>query len=66
MCLEKELSNKIKSRIKSLKISYEELSIQTGIPIATLNRLIKHPYNAKYINIINLYREIGWDRPPHD
>lgn len=56
---EQELSQQIKQLIKRLNISYEELSIQTDIPIATLNRMLKNPYNAKLGNIIKLFNELG-------
>ncbi len=56
---QEEMSQQLKARIKRLNISYEELSIQTEIPIATLNRLLKNPYNAKLGNIIKLFHELG-------
>ena len=56
---QEEMSQQLKARIKCLNISYEELSIQTAIPIATLNRLLKNPYNAKFSNIVKIFNELG-------
>ncbi len=56
---EEKLSNQIKDRTKRLEISHDELSIQTEIPIATLKRMIKRPYSARFSNIIKLYSELG-------
>ncbi|WP_241647073.1 hypothetical protein [Rosenbergiella metrosideri] len=57
---EEKLSAQIKDRIKTLKISHDELSIQTEIPIATLKRIIKRPYHARFGNLSKLCLEIGF------
>ena len=55
----KELKSLMLSKRKTLKITLEDLELQTNISLSTLKRLMSDPAGAKFSNVIVVLNELG-------
>lgn len=57
---EYELKKLITSELKKQGITYEEMSMQIDVSIATFKRIVAKPLMAKTINLHSLLKELGF------
>jgi len=55
----KELKSLIIYKRKTLKITLDDLQLQTDISLSTLKRLMSDPAGAKFSNVIAVLNELG-------
>jgi hypothetical protein len=55
----KELKSLMVTKRKKLKITLEDLELQTDISLSTLKRLMSDPSGAKFSNVMLVLNELG-------
>ncbi len=55
----KKLKSLMLDKRKTLKITLEDLALQTDISLSTLKRLMSEPAGAKFSNVIVVLNELG-------